>query len=150
MAGLRAKLTPEVLKAANVQHGHELFLKTCAVCHRLYGEGATIGPDLTGSGRKDLGYLVENVVEPSVVVAADYKLSLVELKDGRVLTGLVGEKHERTLSVQTLTEKLVIDRKDIDNIQSSALSLMPDGLLDPLSTEEVRDLFGYLMTSSQP
>ena len=62
----------------------------------------------------------------------------------------VGEKRERTLSVQTLTEKLVIDRKDIENVQSSALSLMPDGLLDPLSTEEVRDLFGYLMTSSQP
>jgi len=47
------------------------------------------------------------------VVAADYKLSFVELKDGRVLTGLVGEKRERTLSLQTLTEKLIIDRNDI-------------------------------------
>jgi len=150
MAALRAKLTPEVLRAANLRHGHELFLKTCAVCHRLYGEGATIGPDLTGSGRRDLGYLLENIVEPSAVVAADYKLSFVELKDGRVLTGLIGEKREHTLSVQTLTEKLIIDRNDIQNIQPSALSLMPDGLLEGLNTEETRDLFGYLMTSSQP
>jgi len=150
MAALRAKLTPEVLKAANLRNGHELCLKTCATCHRLYGEGATIGPDLTGSGRRELGYLVENIVEPSAVVAADYKLSFVELKDGRVLTGLVGEKRDHTLSVQTLTEKLIIDRNDIQSIQPSALSLMPDGLLDALSTEEIRDLFGYLMTSSQP
>ncbi len=150
MDALRMKLKPETLKTADLKKGHEAFLKTCAACHRLYGEGGTIGPDLTGSGRKDLGYLVENIVEPSAVVPADYKMSFVELKDGRVLTGLVGEKRERTVGVQTLTEKLVIDRNDIQGIQPSALSLMPEGLLQGLSDQETRDLFAYLMTSSQP
>src|SRR5262249_46035626 len=150
MSVLRAKLSPEILRAANLKHGHDLFLKTCAPCHRLYGEGGSIGPDLTGSGRKDLEYLMENIVEPSAVVAADYKMSFVELKDGRMLTGLVGEKRERTLSVQTPTEKLVIDRNDIQSILPSSLSLMPEGLLEGMKDEEKRDLFGYLMTSSQP
>jgi putative heme-binding domain-containing protein len=150
IAALRLKMKPELIKAANLKKGHELFLKTCGVCHRLYGEGASIGPDLTGSGRKDLGYLVENIIEPSAVVAADYKMSFVEMKDGRVLTGLVGEKRERTLTIQTLTDKIVVDRNDIESIQPSSLSLMPEGLLGSMNGEEQRDLFGYLMTSSQP
>jgi len=150
MAALRAKMKPETVKAANVKRGHEIFLKTCAVCHRLYGEGASIGPDLTGSGRKDLGYLVENIMEPSAVVAADYKMSFVEMKDGRVLTGLVGDKRERTVSIQTLTDKVVVNRNEIENIQPSSLSLMPEGLLEGMNDDEKRDLFGYLMTSSQP
>jgi len=143
-------MKPETVKAANVKRGHEIFLKTCAVCHRLYGEGASIGPDLTGSGRKDLGYLVENIMEPSAVVAADYKMSFVEMKDGRVLTGLVGDKRERTVSIQTLTDKVVVNRNEIENIQPSSLSLMPEGLLEGMNDDEKRDLFGYLMTSSQP
>jgi putative heme-binding domain-containing protein len=150
MAALRAKLTPETIKGADLKKGRELFLKTCATCHRLYGEGASIAPDLTGSGRKDLGYLVENIVDPNALVAADYKMSLVELKDGRILTGVLVEKRERTISVQMLTEKTIIDRNDIQRIQPSLLSLMPEGLLEGLRDEEKRDLFAYLMTSGQP
>jgi putative heme-binding domain-containing protein len=150
MADLRTKLTPERLQAANLQHGHELFLKTCGVCHRLYGEGAAIGPDLTGSGRKDLGYLLENVLDPSAVVAADYKMSIVELKDDRVLTGIVGEKKERTITVQTANEKVVVQRAEIQSERMSQLSMMPEGLLDSLKEDEVRDLLGFLMTPSWP
>jgi len=150
MATLRAKLTPERLGGADLRRGHDLFVKTCAVCHRLYGEGALTAPDLTGSGRADLGYLLENIVDPSAVVATDYRISFVELKDGRALTGIVGEKREHTLSVQTLTEKLTLEQDQVENIQPSALSLMPEGLLDSFTDGEKRDLFGYLMTSRQP
>jgi putative membrane-bound dehydrogenase-like protein len=150
MEALRARFSPERLKTADVKHGQQVFVKTCGVCHRLYGEGASIGPDLTGSGRKDLGYLLENILDPSAVVAADYKMSIIDLKDGRVLTGIVGEKRERTISVQTLNEKLTLERSEIEKIQSSSVSLMPEGLLDTLIDDEKRDLIGYLMTPSQP
>src|SRR5205823_4130903 len=106
--------------------------------------------DLTGSGRADLGYLLENIIDPSAIVAADYKMSIVELKDGRVLTGLVGEQKERTLSIQTANEKVLVDREGIASIRASSLSIMPEGLLDSLKEDEVRDLFGYLMTPGQP
>jgi len=150
MASLRAKLTPERIGGAELRRGRDVFLKTCAVCHRLYGEGALIAPELTGSGRADLGYLLENIVDPSAVVAADYRISFVELKDGRTLTGIAGEKREHTMSIQTLTEKITVEQSQVENIQPSALSLMPEGLLDSLSDDEKRDLLGYLMTPRQP
>jgi putative heme-binding domain-containing protein len=77
-------------------------------------------------------------------------MSIVDLKDGRVLTGIVGEKKERTLSIQSLNEKLTVERSEIENIQPSSVSLMPDGLLDTLNDDEKRDLIAYLMTPSQP
>ena len=150
MEALRGKLSPKELKTADIKHGQQLFLKTCGVCHRLYGEGASIGPDLTGSGRKDLGYLLENILDPNAVVAADYKMSIIDLKDGRVLTGIIGEKREHTISVQTLNEKLTIERSEIEKVQPSSLSLMPEGLLETLNDDEKCDLIGYLMTPSQP
>ena len=150
MAEWKAKLTPEQLKTANLQEGHRLFLKTCAVCHRLYGEGAFIGPDLTGSGRTDLSYLLERLLDPSAVVSENYKVSVVETKDDRVLSGIVGGKTERTLTVQTANAKVLLQRDEIKSITESRLSMMPEGLLDALTADEARDLIAYLMTPSQP
>jgi putative heme-binding domain-containing protein len=150
MANWRTKLEAPSAKAPNVQHGRELFLKTCGLCHKLYGEGAAIGPDLTGSGRRDLGYLLENILDPSAIVPADYKLSIVELKDDRTITGMIRDEKEKTIAIQTPTEKLTVERADISSLRTSALSLMPEGLLDGLKEEEVRDLIGYLVTPSRP
>jgi len=150
MVAWQAKLTPERMKGANVQKGHQVFLKTCGVCHRLYGEGAFIGPDLTGSGRTNLDFLLENVLDPSAVVATDYKMSVVELKDGRILSGIVREPKEHSIAVQTANEKVSIQRDDIQSIKMSSISMMPEGLLDTLTHDEVRDLISYVMTRSQP
>jgi putative heme-binding domain-containing protein len=51
---------------------------TCSVCHKLFGEGASIGPDLTGAGRDSSDYLIENIVDPSAIVAADYRLAVTQ------------------------------------------------------------------------
>lgn len=150
MAIWKAKLTPQTLKSAEMQHGHQLFLKTCSVCHRLYGEGAFIGPDLTGSGRSDLDYLLERLLDPSAVVSASYKISVVEMKDNRVLSGIIGQQNDRTLTIQTATEKVTVQRSEIQSITSSRLSMMPEGLLGSLTENDVRDLVAYLMTKTQP
>jgi putative heme-binding domain-containing protein len=150
IASWKTKLTPDALKTANVQHGRELFLKTCGVCHKLYGEGASIGPDLTGSGRQNLDYVLENVVDPSAIVPADYKLSVIEMKDDRVINGMIREEKEKTIAIQTPTEKLVLERIEIQSMRTSPLSLMPEGLLETLKEREVRDLIAYLMTPSRP
>jgi len=104
-----------------------------------------VGPDLTGANRDNLDYLLENIIDPSAVVAADFRMSVVILKDGRVLTGIVGGRTAKTLTVQTQTDKATVQIFEVEEIQPTALSLMPDGLLGPLSDEQVRDLFGYLM-----
>jgi putative heme-binding domain-containing protein len=142
-------LTADALKSGNPSQGRLLFNQTCSSCHVLYGQGQAIGPDLTGSNRDNVDYLLDNVIDPSAVVAADYKMSVVTLKSGRVLTGIVMEPAEKTLAVRTQTEKIKLDRDEIDRIQPTAQSLMPDGLLAALNDEQVRDLFAYLMGRDQ-
>ncbi len=144
IAKLKAELTPEVLAGANLGRGRVLY-QTCAACHVLYGEGGKVGPDLTGSGRASLDYLLENIVDPSGVVSADYRMSTIDLKDGRVLTGIIIAQGGQTITLRTQTEDLVILRSDIEAQQVSTLSMMPEGLLQPLSPEQIRDLVAYLM-----
>jgi len=149
IAKLKKQLSPAVMAKADLSAGRLVFSQTCAVCHRLYGEGADVGPDLTGSGRANLDYLLENVVDPSAVVAVEYRLNIVNLKDGRVLSGFITGKSDRTLTLKTMTEKLTLDRADISGIQEVPQSLMPEGLLQSLGDAKVRDLLGYLMHPNQ-
>jgi putative heme-binding domain-containing protein len=149
MGRYRELLNPDRLKSADPAAGRLVFSQTCAVCHKLYGQGAAIGPDLTGSGRANLEYLLENIVDPSAIVPEDYRVSEVELKDDRSITGLVVGKNEHTVTVQTPTEKLTLERSEIQNMRQTSLSLMPEGLLQGLKQDQVCNLIKYLMTSSQ-
>jgi putative membrane-bound dehydrogenase-like protein len=141
----RQALTSTMLAKANVESGRAVFQKNCANCHTLFGQGGAIGPDLTGGNRKNLEYLLENIIDPSASVAADYRISVVQLSDGRVLNGIVSGTTERILTLQTATEKMVLPRSEVEAITPAKLSLMPDNLLSNLTAEQIRDLFGYLM-----
>ena len=142
-------LNPSALASADLPNGRGLFVKACSTCHTLFGQGGKIGPDLTGGQRQNLEYLLENVVDPSATVTNDYRMSTVSLSDGRVLNGVVGNRTGPTLTVQTPTERLIVNRSDVDAIKDSALSLMPEGLLDTLSEKDLRDLVAYLMSPQQ-
>ena len=145
MAGLKETMTPSVLADADPSRGRALFVKACASCHTLYGQGGAVGPDLTGSGRDNIDYLLENIVDPGATVTADYRMVVVAMDDGRVLNGIVKSRNEKTLTLQTQNEAQVLDRGEIDQIEPTPASLMPEGLLDPLNEAEVRDLFAYLV-----
>jgi putative heme-binding domain-containing protein len=149
IAQLKEQLTPTVLGESDAGQGRVVFNTACATCHRLYGHGGEIGPDLTGAARQNIDYLLSNIVDPSAVVTADFRMSVVQLADGRVLNGIVRSQNQRTVTLQTAKERLAIDRGDIDAIEPSPLSLMPEGLLQPLKPDQVRNLFAYLMTFSQ-
>ncbi len=149
MTKYRGLLTPERLKMADLSRGRDIFNQVCSVCHKLYGQGASIGPDLTGGGRASLDYLLENIVDPSAIVPADYRVSEVELKDDRDLTALIVARTERTLTLQTPTERLTIDRNEIVKIRETQSSLMPEGLLQGLKDQQICDLIAYLMSPTQ-
>lgn len=146
---LRDMLTPTTLEHADLSAGRLLFNKSCASCHTLFGEGGKIAPDLTGAQRNNLNYLLENIVDPSATVSKNFKLSIVLMEDGRVLNGVIVGQTEKTLTVQTATDQIVIQRDEIEEMIESAVSMMPDQLLDVLSSREIQDLIAYLMSASQ-
>jgi putative heme-binding domain-containing protein len=149
MEQLKSQLTASAAAHPNLSAGRAVFQKTCSNCHVLYGVGRKLGPDITGSNRKNIDYLLENIVDPSASVGADFRAVTVVLESGRVLNGVISEQNERTLTLQTAQEPVTLDRKQIDEIKQTSLSIMPDGLLQNLTPEQIRDLFGYLMSTEQ-
>ncbi len=145
IATWQRKLTPAVVARADVANGRTLFQRRCAACHKLNGEGAAVGPDLTGAARDNLAYLLENIITPSAVVPDEYRLTTLTMKDGRVLGGIVRERAANGLLLQSLTGATTVPVADISKQETSPVSLMPAGLLDDLSTSQARDLIGYLM-----
>ncbi|MCB1225746.1 MAG: c-type cytochrome [Verrucomicrobiales bacterium] len=145
----RERLQPDQISSADASKGRLLFVQACSACHRLYGEGGQIGPELTGSDRHNLDYLLGNIIDPSSVVPADYRTTVFHLKDGRTLTGVVPERTERTTTVQTPTERLTLENSQITQQEQLPVSLMPDQLLELLGEENARHLFAYLMSRAQ-
>jgi putative membrane-bound dehydrogenase-like protein len=146
---LKTRLTNHRTRAADLGHGRQLFAKTCMQCHRLYGSGEQVGPELTGSNRNNIDYLLENIIDPSAVVSKDYRMTVVLLDDGRVINGLVTAQSDRTITIQTQTDRQTIDRETIESLKVTNLSPMPEGLLDNLTQQQIDDLIGYLMHPSQ-
>jgi putative heme-binding domain-containing protein len=125
--------------------GHEVFRRVCATCHRLFDEGTPLGPDLTHANRKDRDYLLANIVDPSAVIRREYLSYVVHLRDGRVLTGLIGEQTAGSITlVNAKNERTTIARDRIEALTESPVSLMPENLLKDLKPQELRDLFRYL------
>ena len=141
--------TPKFLKSADLSHGRLVFKKTCSQCHTLYGDGGKIGPDLTGSNRKNLDYVLQNALDPSAAVGNAYQMTTIITTAGRVISGIVQEKTGSAVTVQTANERIVLSLDDIEESKLSTVSMMPDGLLQKLTKEEVRDLLVYLASSDQ-
>jgi putative heme-binding domain-containing protein len=149
IAKYKAMLTPEALKSGDPSAGRALFAKTCMQCHTLYGEGGKVGPDLTGSNRQDIDYLMVNIVDPSAVIAKDYMVSIIYMKDDDVYSGIVTKEDDSTMSVTVESGVQVLQKSDIKEVKHSELSMMPEGLLTPLSKIELINLVSYLRTPAQ-
>ena len=147
IAKWKAILTSERMSNPDLQRGRKLFADNCGKCHKLFGQGGDIGPELTGADRRNLDYLLENVITPSAVVAKDYRVQSVSLQNGKIESGVILNQTRTTLELQTADKKIVIAREDILDIEPTQLSLMPTGQFDVMKPEEVRDLVGYLRSS---
>jgi putative membrane-bound dehydrogenase-like protein len=133
---------------ADAALGRAVFAKTCQQCHTLFGIGSKIGPELTGSNRANLEYLLSNIVDPSAVMAKEYQPTVL-VAGGRVITGLVREEDANAVTLQTANELVVVPRDEIEQRQISQQSMMPDDLLKPLAPGEIRALVAYLASPAQ-
>ncbi len=130
-------------------HGRAVYDNTCGKCHVLFGAGGEVGPDLTGSNRKNLEYLATNIIDPNAVIGRDYQATVVRTKGGQVLTGLLKNESESSITLLSETSRSVIAKQDIEDRYLSKLSTMPEGQAATLSPAELRDLVAYLRGDEQ-
>jgi len=149
MVMLRQSIEDPTAPVADLGNGRVVYNQLCAKCHRMYGDGEAIGPDLTGSDRANLDYLVENIIDPSAIVPANYRVSVLIIDDGRVLNGTIISRNEKTLTLQTQTDRIIVPLESIEAERLTDQSPMPEGQLDALSAQQIRDLFAYLRHPSQ-
>ncbi len=135
--------------APNRELGRNVFSRTCQQCHTLFGTGGKVGPDITGANRTNLDYLLTNIIDPSAVMAQEYRPWTLVMDDGRVITGMLKEEDDNKVVVQTTTELLTLAKDEIEARKSGDRSMMPDGLLNKLSPLEIRSLIDYLSGPGQ-
>ena len=145
LEALRGELTAERLAKGDAAKGKLVFRVHCGACHTLFGEGGKAGPDLTGSGRRQLDYVLPNLVDPSGEVGADYRLVVVRMKDGRVLSGIPAARGEQTLTLRQITGDVTVERREIEKEETAAESMMPEGLVEAMGVDGLVDLLRYVM-----
>lgn len=133
----------------DVGRGRGVFSKTCQQCHTLFDTGGKVGPDITGSNRADLDYILQNIIDPNAVIPNDYRTSTLETKDDRVITGIVTRQDDNAVTIVIPNDTLTIPRGDIQSLTQGEISMMPEGLLQSLSQDDVRDLLAYLKSPQQ-
>ncbi len=149
IARLKAELNPDALARADRSRGRAVFARSCASCHTLFDAGGKIGPELTGAQRTDIDYVLTNVVDPSAVVGSAFQVHVFATTDGRVVSGIVKAEDENGFVIQTANDAIAVPRRDVEARRSTPQSLMPEGLLDGLSKDEIRDLVAYLASPTQ-
>ncbi len=122
------------------------FTARCAICHQLFGEGGTLGPDLTGYERSNADFWLENLFNPSLEIREGYGAYIVRLKNGQILTGLMDAQDASGIVIKDMAgNKTAAKQADIESLEASPVSLMPEALTTGMNEEDLRDFFSYLM-----
>ena len=149
IAKYKKLLEAKVNRPDNLPRGRALFQRTCAQCHKLYGEGGEIGPDITGSNRNNLDYLLTNMLDPNAEIPNDYRTTILRTKDNRVLVGVIRRSEGPSVTIATPAEVVTVAKRDVAAIDPQNFSMMPEGLVLALKIDELRDLVAYLRGSRQ-
>ncbi|MEZ6089414.1 MAG: c-type cytochrome [Pirellulaceae bacterium] len=136
--------------SGNPYEGKVLYMEHCGKCHRLFEEGGQIGPELTAFKRDDVRQLLVNVINPNLEIREGYENMMLLTLDGRAINGFVEDQDNQVVVIKGAEgQRTVVEKENIDLMQASKNSLMPEGLVSKLSEQQLRDLFAYLR-STQP
>lgn len=145
VAGKIASVKGLANKPGNRTRGSELFSQHCAACHQAGGKGARIGPQLDGVAARGLERLAEDVIDPNRNVDQAFRTTVVALKDGRIVTGLLLRQEGKTITLaDAMGKDLVVKVDEIEERSISPLSPMPAGLGERLGPRDLADLLAYL------
>lgn len=126
--------------------GKKLYLQLCANCHIIGSEGINLGPELTGAGTNGAQYFIENIVDPNSVIGESFQLNIVTKKDGSVISGMPASVTTDSITIRTLESFITIPQNEIKERNILEQSMMPPGLIDGLSNQQMVDLIGFLVT----
>jgi len=149
IAKYKKLLEAKVNRPVDLPRGRALFQRTCGQCHKLYGEGGEIGPDITGSNRNNLDYLLVNMLDPNAEIPNDYRTTILRTKDNRVLVGVIRRNEGQSVTIATPAEVVTVAKRDVAAIDPQNFSMMPEGLVLALKEDELRDLVAYLRGNQQ-
>lgn len=122
------------------------FTARCAICHTLFGEGGTLSPDLTGYDRTNADFWLDNLFNPSMEIREGFGAYIVKTKSGQFLTGLIDAQDANGITLKDMaSNKTALKHTDIEKMEASPISLMPEGLLTGMSDADLKDFFAYLM-----
>jgi putative membrane-bound dehydrogenase-like protein len=125
--------------------GKAIFNERCASCHKLFGEGGSVAPDLTGYERNNLDFWLPGIIDPSLEIREGYVNYVAKTKDSRILVGVIVEQNPQAVTLRDATNQSVtLARSGIESLKASPVSLMPPGLLNGLTKRQLRDLFAFL------
>jgi len=146
IAAKRAAYDP---KKGNIEKGHEVFTKTCAICHQIDGQGAVVGPQLDGVGARGLDRILEDVIDPNRNVDPMFRFSNITLKDGDTISGLSrGEVGQNLVLIDLTGKENPIPKAEIQSVEVSKLSLMPTGFGEIIPTDDFNNLMTFLLSKN--
>jgi putative membrane-bound dehydrogenase-like protein len=149
IAEFKSLLTSPTSVQPDLELGRAMFAKTCQKCHILFGTGAKIGPEITGSQRANLDYLLSNIIDPSAVMAKEYAPHVVRTADGQVVTGILKGELNGVYTFQTPDDVRQLSKDDIEEMKLSDKSLMPDNQIQQFTQHELRSLVAYVSAGGQ-
>jgi putative heme-binding domain-containing protein len=130
----------------DAEKGKIQFMARCFVCHKLFGEGGTIGPELTGYDRTNADFWLDNMFTPSLEIREGFGAYIVKTKGGQILTGLIDAQDGSGIVIKDMANnKTAVKQADIEKMEASPISLMPEGLTTGMSDADLKDFFAYLM-----
>jgi putative membrane-bound dehydrogenase-like protein len=144
-ARYEAMLKPEAVRKGDLAAGRQLFGSTCGICHTFGYAGNQVGPGLAGSNIGKLDYFLENVLNPNGVIGKDYQLNVFKLKSGATMSGIVQFEDAQSFRLAMPGGvKFTVAKGEVEKREILPMSLMPEGLLEALSKEQVINLVAYL------
>ncbi len=139
------RFEPCLTLEADPARGRVLFGKTCAACHRIGGLGVDVAPDIADSRTKTPQQLLADILQPNRAIDGNYIGYIVQTTDGRTLTGIISSETATSITLRQAENKIVtLPRTDIDVIQSTGLSLMPEGLEQDMELQDMADLISFI------
>jgi putative heme-binding domain-containing protein len=148
-SGAPRQALPAELAGGDWARGREVFYSAaaqCGTCHQVRGVGARIGPDLSNLVHRDYASVLRDLRTPSAAINPDYLAAVVELDDGRVLSGLARTVGERLLVVDGAGRETAVERASVEAVRPSARSIMPEGIDAVLGPERLKDLLTFLLS----